>query len=325
MNVIVTGGAGYIGSIVATRLLAAGHQPVIVDDLRQGHRQAVPPGCEFHQFDFGDEAAMGELMSSRRYDAVVHLAAETVVEFSMTDPGRYFRNNVASGIRLLDLMVRHHIPGIIFSSSAATYGEPQTTPIEEDHPTAPVNSYGESKIMFERTLRWYGTAYGLRHISFRYFNACGALGPQGEDHRPETHLVPNLIKAALTGQTATIFGTDYHTRDGSCVRDYVHVADIARAHVLAVEKVSAIGARAYNIGNGDGFSVLEVVEETRRITGKQLKIVKAGRRPGDPATLVASSQRIRAELGWAPEYPSLTAMIGTACEWHKTHPDGYES
>ena len=241
MKVLVTGGAGYIGSVVAAELIKENHDVVIVDNLQQGHRAAVPLQAEFIEADIRDAAGLDKSFRNRRIDAVMHLAAEAAIESSMTDPGRYFVPNVCGGINLLDAMRKYGVRDLVFSSSAAVYGEPETTPIEEEHVKAPVNSYGESKLMFERILTWYGRAYGLRHISLRYFNAAGATDKLGEDHRPETHLIPNVLKAALGAGAAPVklFGTDYPTRDGSCIRDYVHVSDIARAHILALGKLQS--------------------------------------------------------------------------------------
>jgi UDP-glucose 4-epimerase len=254
----------------------------------------------------------------------MHMAAETVIEFSMTDPKRHFENNVASGIALLDAMLKHGIYNIVFSSSAAVYGEPVSTPIEEDHPKKPINAYGESKLMFERILHWYGKAYGLKHISLRYFNAAGASELLGEDHHPETHLIPNVLKSALDQNNPVhIFGTDYPTRDGTCIRDYIHVTDIAQAHILALENLGKLNGRAYNLGNNQGYSVLEIVETASEVAGADIPTEISPRRPGDPAVLVASSSRAKAELGWEPEVSKPEVIIESTWRWTREHPKGY--
>jgi UDP-glucose 4-epimerase len=323
-TVLVTGGAGYVGSIVVEELLKQGYQVIVLDNLQQGHRDAVPREAELLIGDILDPQCLEGVFQRGTVDAVMHMAAETIVEFSMTDPKRYFQNNVVAGISLLEAMLKHEVGKLIFSSSAAVYGEPQATRIEEEHPRAPVNAYGESKLMFERILDWYGKAYRLKHISLRYFNAAGATESLGEDHRPETHLIPAVLKAAL-GRDGPfhIFGTDCPTEDGSCIRDYIHVADIAKAHVLALEKVEPLGAGVYNLGNGKGFSVLQVVEAARRVTGLDIPARVSPRRPGDPAVLVASAKRAREELGWKPKFAELEVIIESAWKWAREHPHGY--
>jgi len=347
-NILVTGGVGYVGSIVAEELLNKGYRVIILDNLQQGHKEAVLPEVEFVLADICEAQALEDVFNRFEIDAVMHMAAETVVEYSMTDPKRYFHNNIVGGINLLDAMLKHGIRKFIFSSSAAVYGEPRTTPIEEDHPKIPVNSYGESKLMFERILEWYGKAYGLKHISLRYFNAAGATELLGEDHHPETHLIPNVLKAALPDSSrfkvqgsksgsedikhrtlniepVKLFGTDYSTKDGSCVRDYVHVIDIAQAHILALEKIEQLSGSAYNLGNGEGYSVLEVVETARKVTHAEIPVKISPRRAGDPAVLVASSRRAKDELGWRPKFPELEAIIESAWKWMRKHPEGYGS
>jgi len=315
MNVLVTGGAGYVGSVVADGLLRAGHHVIILDNLQQGHKQAIPASAELVLADICDPGALETLFQRLPIDAVMHMAAETIVEYSTTDPRRYFVTNVIGGVNLLNVMLKHNTHRIVFSSSAAVYGEPQTAPIEEHHPKNPINSYGLSKLQFEQILEWYGRAYGLEHISFRYFNAAGATERLGEDHSPETHLIPNVLRAALNGTTVSVFGTDYPTKDGSCVRDYVHVADIAGAHVLALDKIDTLKSSAYNLGNGDGYSVLEVLNAAGRITGVGIPAKFCPRRSGDPAVLVASSDRAKSELGWKPSYTNLESIIGSVCAW----------
>ncbi len=324
-NILVTGGAGYVGSVVAEELLKQGYKVIIMDNLQQGHQGAILREAEFVLGDSGDPKALEEVFGCFEIDAVMHMAAETVVEFSMSDPRRYFQNNIVGGINLLHAMLKHEVKRFIFSSSAATYGEPQKTPIEEDHPQVPVNSYGETKLMFEKVLEWYGRAYRVKHISLRYFNAAGASKLLGEDHRPETHLIPNVLKAALDKNApVAIFGTDYPTKDGTCIRDYVHVIDIAQAHVLALEKLDELSGRAYNLGNGDGYSVLEVVETARKVSGVKIPTILSARRAGDPAVLLASSSRAKSELGWKPQFPKLESIIESAWRWMKEHPNGYE-
>jgi UDP-glucose 4-epimerase len=324
MNILVTGGAGYVGSIVGEELLKAGNRVVILDNLQQGHQKAVLPGAEFIFADICSSEALDGLFQRERIDAVMHMAAETVIEYSVTDPARYFHNNIVGGMQLLDAMLKHKVYRVIFSSSAAVYGEPQSIPVDEDHPKLPVNSYGESKLMFERILEWYGRAYGLKYISLRYFNAAGASESLGEDHHPETHLIPNVLKAALgKDNPVPIFGTDYPTKDGSCIRDYVHVVDIAQAHVLALENLEKRPARAYNLGSGQGYSVLEVVEAARKVTGLVIPVRVSPRRLGDPAVLVASSERAKSELGWKPKFPELEVIIESAWSWMIRHPQGY--
>lgn len=324
MNVLVTGGAGYVGSIVTEELLRDGYKVIVLDNLQQGRKEAVLPGAKFVLADIVDTQAIEEVFHRFKIDAVIHMAAETVVEYSITDPKKYFQNNIVGAINLLDTMLKHDVHKLIFSSSAAVYGEPENIPIEEDHPTAPVNSYGESKLMFERILAWYGKAYGLKHISLRYFNAAGASKCLGEDHCPETHLIPGILKAALDRNSPiAVFGTDYPTKDGSCIRDYVHVIDIAKAHALALEKLESLSGNAYNLGNEDGYSVLEVVEAAKKVTGVDIPLKISSRRPGDPAVLVASSARAKSELGWKPEFPELESIIESAWRWMRKYPNGY--
>ncbi len=283
------------------------------------------PEVDFVFGDCGDASDVEGVFSRNRIDAVMHMAAETVIEASMTDPARYFRNNIVGGLNLLEAMLRHGVRKLVFSSSAATYGEPVRAPIEEADQQTPVNSYGETKLMFERILAWYGKAYGLKHVSFRYFNAAGASARLGEDHRPETHLIPNVLKAARAGTPVRVFGTGYGTRDGSCIRDYVHVTDIAQAHIRALEKLDELGGRVYNLGSGDGYSVLEVIAAAGKICGKPVRTDLSPPRPGDPAVLVASSNRARTELGWKPRYPEIEAIIESAWKWMQANPEGYAS
>jgi UDP-glucose 4-epimerase len=325
MNVLVTGGAGYGGSIVAEELLKEGYRVIVLDNLQQGHREALLPQTDFVLADLCNEAAVEEVFRRFQIDAIMHMAAETVVGYSMTNPKRYFQTNIVGRINLLGAMLRHDIRKFIFSSSAAVYGEPQSIPIEEDHPKIPINAYGESKLMFERILEWYGRAYGLRFISLRYFNAAGATELLGEDHCPETHLIPNILKTTPGGNSPVpVFGMDYPTRDGSCIRDYIHVADIAQAHILALGKLENLSGRACNLGSGEGYSVLEVIEMARRITKNEIPVKVSLRRPGDPAVLVASSKRAKTELGWKQKFPELESMIESAWKWMKRHSQGYK-
>ena len=323
-TILVTGGAGYVGSIVVEELLKEGYRVIVLDNLHQGHRNAVPREAELVIGDILDPHCLEGVFHRGKVDAVMHMAAETIVEFSITDPKRYFQNNVVGGISLLEAMLKHEVGRLVFSSSAAVYGEPQTTPIGEDHPKAPLNAYGESKLMCERILDWYGRAYGLEHVSLRYFNAAGASDRLGEDHRPETHLIPNVLKAALGNDgPVPMFGTDYPTEDGSCIRDYIHVVDIAKAHVLVLQKLETLEGRVYNLGNGLGYSVLQVVEAAKRVTGLDIPVSAHSRRPGDPAVLVASAKRVQEEVGWRPEWVELDCIIESAWKWTRKHPDGY--
>lgn len=324
VNVLVTGGAGYVGSVVSEGLLKEGYKVIVLDNFQQGHEEAVPPGAEFAFANICDSKAIERIFQRFKIDAVMHMAAESTVEYSMTDPKRYFQNNVVGGIKLLDSMLKHGVHKFVFSSSAAVYGEPQHSPIKESHPKNPTNAYGESKLIFERVLGWYGKAYGLQHISLRYFNAAGASELLGEDHLPETHLIPNVLRTALhKNSLVSIFGTDYPTKDQSCVRDYIHVVDIAQAHILALERLESLSGRAYNLGNGEGYSVLEVVEIATKVTGKDIPVQICPRRPGDPAILVASSDQAKSELGWKPNFPELKSIIESAWKWMRKHPNGY--
>ncbi len=305
-------------------LINDGLDVIVLDNLGQGHPQAVPREAEFVLGDIRDRTALDNLFASHRIDAVMHMAAETLVELSVTDPKRHFDTNLAGGLTLLDAMLGHGVNRLIFSSTAAVYGEPHSVPIDESHPAVPINAYGESKLMLERVLAWYGRAYGLRYVCMRYFNAAGATERVGEDHDPETHLIPNILRAALDGSApVNIFGSDYPTPDGTCVRDYVHVSDIARAHILGLEGLESLSGRAYNLGSAMGYSILEVLEATRRVTGVEILRRLSPRRAGDPAVLVASSALAREELGWEPEQSSLDTIIATAWAWMQSHPEGY--
>ena len=324
MKILVTGGAGYIGSVVSAELLKQGHQVVVYDNLSHGHRRAIPRGAEIVNGDIGDSGALDRALQRSHPDAVLHFAALIEAGESMQTPERYFRNNTASSLTLLECMLHHGVRRLVFSSTAALYGDPERTPIAEDAPLHPTNAYGESKLLVERMLAWFHQIHGLRYASLRYFNAAGAAGELGEDHHPESHLVPLVLQVAL-GQRASvaIYGTDYETPDGTCVRDYIHVLDLASAHVLALNALATRDRLIYNLGNGRGFSVREVVEVARKVTGHPIPAQEAPRRPGDPAVLVASSERIRRELGWQPRYTDLQQIVASAWEWRRSHPDGY--
>ena len=324
MNLLVTGAAGYVGSICAEVLVAGGHNVIALDNLSEGHRRAVPRQAEFWECDLADRKRLDQLFDSARIDAVMHFAAEALVEKSVREPSTFYATNVACGIHLLDAMVRHGVKKLIFSSTAAVYGEPQQVPIPEDHPKSPINPYGQSKLIFEKILEDYRRYAGLEYVSLRYFNAAGASRERGEDHRQETHLIPRLLEVALgKRQQIQVNGDDYPTPDGTCLRDYVHVLDIAEAHILALVQLERVAGQAFNVGNIRGYSVLEVLKVTRRVTGHLIPAVMAPRRPGDPAVLVASSEKIQRELGWQPRLSSLESIVETAWAWKQRFPNGY--
>jgi UDP-glucose 4-epimerase len=326
MKILVTGGAGYIGSVVAERLLEMGETVVIFDNLGHGHRAAVPSEAEFICGDLTDRELVGRVVGEVSPDAVAHLAAEALVGESVREPAKFFDVNVIGGLNLLNAMRDSGVQRLVFSSTAAVYGEPETLPIREDTRLCPVNAYGASKLAFEQLLPWYGSAYGLRHVSLRYFNACGATAERGEFHVPETHLIAILLEVALGLRSEIhLFGDDYDTPDGTCVRDYIHVSDIAEAHVQALAQIDQVASGAFNLGNGAGFSNREVVEATRRVTGCAIPVVSAPRRDGDPARLVASATRAADVLGWTPRYHTLEAMIETAWLWRQAHTHPYET
>jgi UDP-arabinose 4-epimerase len=322
MHILVTGGAGYIGSHTAKLLAEAGHQPVIFDDMSQGHEWAVQWG-PLERGSLADPARLADLFSSRTIDAVVHFAANALVGESMTNPAKYFRNNTVGTLNLLDAMRQASVGVIVFSSTCATYGDPVRVPIDEAHPQVPVNPYGESKLMVEKLLRWYGEIHGLRWMALRYFNAAGADpdGEIGEDHDPETHLIPLVIGAAQgTRPPVRIFGTDYGTPDGSAIRDYIHVTDLAGAHLRALDRLGAgTSSQAINLGTGRGHSVREVVETVARVSGKTVPCVESPRRPGDPPELVAAPARAREVLGWTCQYAELETIVRHAWVWHEKH------
>jgi len=324
--ILVTGGAGYIGSHVVKELLLRNYQPIVLDNLQSGHRGAAKDALLIVG-DLSDPKKLKETFQSHPIDTVMHFAADSLVGESVQNPVRYFNNNVRNSLQLIEIMIEYKVNKIVFSSSAAVYGEPQSIPIGEDHPCLPTNPYGETKWVFEKVLQAFHDSGKLSFISLRYFNAAGAdpQGGFGEDHSPETHLVPLVIKAAMEATSIPVFGTDYPTQDGTCVRDYIHVTDLARAHILALRRLDQERiSKIYNLGNGSGFSVREVIEMVKKISGREVASVDSSRRPGDPARLVASSKKIREELGWIPEFPDLEAIVETAWRWHKKHPKGYD-
>ena len=325
MRVCVTGGAGYIGSVVTEYLVAAGHEVIIVDNLSTGHRGAVPDNVAFHEGDLLDAAFIGSVLSSG-VDAVCHFAAFSQVGESVADPLKYYANNVSGAISLLDAMKSAGVTDFLFSSTAAVYGEPEETPIEEDAALEPVNAYGNTKLAIERMLQDCSKAWGLRSLSLRYFNAAGATELHGEDHRPETHLIPLVLDSALgRREELVIFGDDYPTPDGTCIRDYIHVKDLATAHVLGLEKLRDGINGSLNLGNGTGFSVLQVIETAERVMGIEVPRRLGDRRPGDPAVLVASSGNAERLLGWKREFTEIEPIIKDAFEWRKEHPNGYHA
>jgi len=324
MKVLVTGGAGYIGSVVVERLLKHGHEPVVYDNLSKGHRAAVAPEAVFIQADLQSSDALQRTLKEEKIEAVIHLAADSLVGESMADPLKYFGSNAGGAMSLLGAMLQVGVKKIVLSSTAAVYGSPETMPITEETPQNPTNPYGESKLMIERMLRWCDDAYGLRYVSLRYFNAAGATDCCGEDHNPETHLIPNVLKvAAGEAEQVNIFGEDYPTPDGTCVRDYIHVIDLADAHILALN-VMERRSEIYNLGYGSGYSVAEVVEMARQVTGRRIPTEAAPRRAGDPPVLIASPDKIMRDLGWNPRHSELDRIIGSAWRWRQAHPRGYE-
>ena len=321
MNILVTGGAGYIGSICVEQLLGAGHEVTVFDNLTEGHRRAVDPRARLIIGDLQEREQIIEAMGEVKPEAVMHFAANALVGESMENPSKYFRNNVGAGINLLDAMVLNNVERLVFSSTCATFGPPDRLPIDESLPQRPINPYGESKLIFEQILRWYDEVHGLKYVALRYFNAAGATANFGEDHRIETHLIPNVLKVAL-GQKShvEIFGTDYATEDGTCIRDYIHILDLAQAHMLALK--APVSAK-YNLGTGGGTSVREIIESCERVTGKKVTVVEKPRRAGDPARLIAGSDKIQRELGWKPQFQAIDEIISSAWAWHTRNPNGY--
>jgi UDP-glucose-4-epimerase GalE len=336
MRILVTGGAGYVGSVSVEALLAAGHEVVVLDDLSKGHRAAVAGEARLVTGSYGDRAVVDALLASTPVDAVLHCAARSLVGESMANPALYYRENVVGGVALLEALRAAGVGRFVFSSTAAVYGEPTAVPIREDAVLAPVNPYGETKRTVEGALRWYAAAYGLRSISLRYFNVAGASASNGEVHDPETHLIPNVLAAVEGRGSVTVFGTDYPTADGTCVRDYIHVEDLARAHLLALEATAGgdtrtstpdggAAALAMNLGNGGGFSVHEVLGAAEAATGRQVPHVEGPRRAGDPPVLVADATRAREVLGWEPEHRDLGEIVASAWAWRRANPAGYRA
>ena len=325
MKLLITGGAGYIGSVVTSQLLDRGHEAVVFDNLSKGHEPAVPEGARLVRGDLLDKGHIGGALSEG-FDGVLHFAALSLVGESVEQPEKYYRNNVCGTLNLLEAMAEHGASRLVFSSTAAVYGEPEKVPIEEADPAVPTNPYGGSKLAVDRMIRAVAEARGFSATSLRYFNVAGARGRFGEDHEPETHLIPLVLRAASGERDhVDIYGTDYDTQDGTAVRDYIHIEDLGRAHILALEGGEVGEHRVYNLGNGGGFSVRQVIETAREVTGADIKAVEAPRRAGDPPVLVASSEKIRKELGWRPEKPELSDMISDAWEWKRNYPRGYES
>ncbi len=326
MRVLVTGGAGYIGSVVADHLLRAGHTVTVLDNLIMGWREAVPAQAEFVQADIGDEVALEQLFSTHSFDAVMHFAALIEAGESVKVPEQYFDNNSLRSLTLLRAMLKHKVLRLVFSSTAAVYGEPQSVPIPEDHPLSPTNAYGESKLIVEQMLAWFQRAHGFRYASLRYFNAAGAISARGEAHRSESHLIPLILQVPL-GQREfiSIYGTDYPTKDGTCIRDFIHLDDLAAAHLLALQGLEDHEQLICNLGSGEGFSVRQIVDLAREVTGHEIPVREMPRRAGDPAVLIASSDKIRQVLGWNPEYSDIESIITSAWQWHKSHPRGYRS
>jgi UDP-glucose 4-epimerase len=323
MNILVTGGAGYIGSVVVEELLRQGDQVTVLDNLCQGHRAAVHPQADFVLGDLADSETLNQILARQTFDAVMHFASYTLVGESVQQPLKYVGDNVTNGLNLLQAMVDHNVHRFILSSTANLFDQPEQMPITEEERIIPGSPYGESKFILERILHWLDRIHGLRYAALRYFNAAGATVERGESHNPETHLVPLVLQVAL-GQRdqISIYGSDYPTRDGTCVRDYIHVLDLAQAHILALRALDG-GSRTYNLGNGQGYTVREVIETARQVTGHPIPAVDGPRRPGDPPELVAGSDKIRRDLGWEPRHPDLRDIVQSAWDWHRTHPNGY--
>jgi UDP-glucose 4-epimerase len=321
MKIFVVGGAGYIGSVCSQLLLDQGHEVAIFDNLTEGHRAAIDSRAKFIQGDLEQRPQIEAALTSTQPDAVMHFAAYALVPESMRDPSKYFRNNISNGLNLLDAMLKTGVRRIIFSSTCAIFGPPERVPIDETAVPRPISPYGESKLAFEKILRWYDEIHGFKFVSLRYFNAAGATDKFGEDHRPETHLIPTVLKVALgKSPNVEVYGTDYDTPDGTCIRDYIHILDLAHAHILAL---SATASGFYNLGTGGGSSVREVIAACRKVSGRQIEVIEKPRRPGDPPRLIASSAKIKAELGWKPQFQSLDAIIESAWKWHQKFPNGY--
>jgi UDP-glucose 4-epimerase len=323
MNIFVTGGAGYIGSATAEALLKVGHSITVYDSLVTGYRPAVPDGVRFVQADLADAASLTSALSAGKFEAVMHFAAFIEAGESMKNPGKFFKNNLANSLQLIEAATRAGVRRFVLSSTAAVYAT-SDAPLTEESPLDPANAYGFTKLAIEQALDWYRRIYGLRYAALRYFNACGALPGRGEAHQPESHLIPRVLAVPLGQLDAiNIYGIDYPTPDGTCIRDYIHIADLISAHLLALDALGEHDQLIYNIGNGSGYSNLEVVETARRVTGHPIPVVESPRRSGDAPRLVASSEKIRRELGWTPQHPDLTDIIASAWNWHRTHPKGY--
>lgn len=324
MNILVTGAAGYIGSICSEVLISRGLSVIALDNLQEGNRAAVPSKAIFYEADLAVRPQIEEIFSKHKIDAVMHFAAEALVAKSVKEPSTFYVCNVACGVNLLDAVTRHGVKKFIFSSTAATYGEPEISPIPEDHPKRPINPYGKSKLVFEQILADYRAYTGLNYAVLRYFNAAGASSERGEAHRHETHLIPLILDAAIgVSPQANVFGTDYPTPDGTCVRDYVHVFDIADSHFRALEEIERVSGEAFNVGNSRGYSILEVIDTVERITGKKISRKMGPRRPGDPAVLVASKEKLKRMLGWEAKHSSLDEIVSSAWAWKQKHPNGY--
>jgi len=322
MHIFVTGGAGYIGSICVEQLLNANYTVTVFDNLTEGHRRAVDPRAHLIVGDLQSPPSITHALQSAQPDAVMHFAANALVGESMENPSKYFQNNLVGGLHLLDAMVATNVKKLVFSSTCATFGPPDHSPIDESTPQKPINPYGESKLLFEKILRWYDEIHALRFTALRYFNAAGATEKFGEDHRIETHLIPNVLKVALGQKDSVhIFGTDYPTPDGTCIRDYIHILDLAQAHILALKTEKSA---FYNLGTGGGTSVREIIATCEKITGKSIPTIEQPRRPGDPARLIAASDKIRQELGWSPQFQNIEKIIASAWSWHLQNPQGYQ-
>ncbi|MCS6992826.1 MAG: UDP-glucose 4-epimerase GalE [Anaerolineales bacterium] len=324
MNIFITGGAGYIGSATAEALLKAGHRVTVYDSLVTGHRQAVPQGAKFIHAELSDTLALALALKEEQYDAVMHFAAFIEAGESMKDPARFFRNNLINSLLLIEAAVKAGVPRFLLSSTAAVY-QSSDEPLTEESPLGPTNTYGYTKLAVEQSLEWYRQVHGLHYAALRYFNASGALPGRGEAHQPESHLIPRVLQVALgKAEYAYIFGTDYPTPDGTCIRDYIHIADLVSAHILTVEALAEQDRLIYNVGSGHGYSVREVIDTASEVVGSQIPVKEMPRRPGDSARLVASSEKIRRELGWQPQHDNLRDIIGSAWEWHRSHPNGYD-
>ncbi|MBK7454863.1 MAG: UDP-glucose 4-epimerase GalE [Anaerolineales bacterium] len=324
MNIFVTGGAGYIGSATAEGLIKAGHSVTVYDSLVTGHRAAVPAGANFINGSLEDSRALTEALTSNKFDAIMHFAAFIEAGESMRDPGKFFRNNFSNSLQLIETAVQAGIKKLVFSSTAAVY-QSSEQPLTEESAIGPTNVYGHTKLMTEQAIEWYRQIHGLHFAALRYFNACGALPGRGEAHQPESHLIPRVLQIALgQAESATIFGTDYPTPDGTCIRDYIHIADLVSAHILALGALDSKDRMIYNIGSGNGFSVREVIETARQVTGHAIPVIESPRRAGDSARLVASPQKIINELGWTPQHTNMREILSSAWEWHTAHPNGYE-